>query len=53
MISFMLSKLFIGTTLNILKFIGTTIDYWKISFLMARQNGMILDDNYSVYWHNN
>ena len=53
MISFMLSKLFIGTTLNILKFIGTTIDYWKISFLMARQTGMIFDDNYSVYWHNN
>ena len=46
MIVFMLYKLFTGTTLNILKSIGTINDHWSIelyqrmSILMARQNGM-------------
>ena len=55
MISFMLKEIVYGhnTEFCILNFIGTTIDYWIIICLMARQNGMIIDDNYLVYWHNN
>ena len=63
MISFMLNKLFTGTTLNTLKFIGTTTDYWIKFCLMARQHGMInfmlnklfigITEYTKAYWHNN